>query len=307
MSLEDISLQKYIDSARHEFNSTKSTLSGIERDFQNRMNGESIGKLIGAMFYTIIWIAVFNVAYWWFHNIDEVEALITTSSQNTFLSWCFGIAITLLFVMFINELMLFIHYEKFSAYTDLIKHINHRVNSSELSLSSESGKLLDAKSKDYNLPIALETPISDESFLIKNSVNKINAIKNGGIEITKNIIFFSLVVLLTAFSLWIMLDPSVQILHDVWGDDISTELLRTFCIIAMVIVEVGEVFLSVTVWNATDCSVKNLTLLILFAGPVLFALLALAICLLVVVVYIAVYIAAGIAVIALAICCCCGG
>ena len=87
MSLEDISLQKYIDSARHEFNSTKSTLSGIERDFQNRMNGESIGKLIGAMFCTIIWIAVFNVAYWLFHNIDEVEALITTSSQNTFLSF----------------------------------------------------------------------------------------------------------------------------------------------------------------------------------------------------------------------------
>lgn len=314
MSLKDISLQKYIDSARQEFNSTKITLSGIERDFQYRMNGESIVKLIGAMFCTIIWIAVFNVVYWVFHNIDEVKNLITTSSQDILLSWCFGLAITLLFVTFINELILFIHYEKFSAYTDLIKEINHRVNSSEVSLAAESGKLLDAKSTDYNMPIVLETSISEEASLIRRNVNSINAVKNGGLEIIKNIIFFTLVVLLTGFSLWIMLEPSVQVLSEVWDDDISVSLLRTFCIIAMIIVGIGEIKLSVVVWNATDCSVKNLTLLILFAGPVLFALLALAICLIVVVVMFLAVIIIGllkiigvIAIAALAICCCCGG
>lgn len=314
MSLKDISFQKYIDFARNEFNSTKSTLSDIERDFQNRMNGESIGKMIGAMFCTIIWIAIFNVAYWLFHNIDEVKNLITISLQNIVLSCCFCIAIVLLMFMFIDELMLFFHYEKFSSYTDLIKQINHRVNSSEMSLASESDKLLDAKSKDYNVPIDLGLSVSEESSLIKECVNGIDSIKRGKIEIIKNILFFTLVVLLTGFSLWIMLEPSVQVLSEVWDDDISVSLLRTFCIIAMIIVGIGEIILSVVVWNATDCSVKNLTLLILFAGPVLFALLALAICLIVVVVmFLAVIIvgllygAAGIAVIALAICCCCGG
>lgn len=311
---EEISLQKYVDSARQKLNSTKSNLENIEWDFQNRMNGESIGKMIGAMFCTIIWIAIFNVAYWLFHNIDEVKNLITISLQNIVLSCCFCIAIVLLMFMFIDELMLFFHYEKFSSYTDLIKQINHRINSSEMSLASESDKLLDAKSKDYNVPIDLGLSVSEGSSLIKECVNGIDSIKRGKIEIIKNILFFTLVVLLTGFSLWIMLEPSVQVLSEVWDDDISVSLLRTFCIIAMIIVGIGEIILSVVVWNATDCSVKNLTLLILFAGPVLFALLALAICLIVVVVMFLAVIIVGlleiigvIAIAALAICCCCGG
>lgn len=314
MSLKDISFQKYIDSARNEFNSTKSTLSDIERDFQNRMNGESIGKMIGAMFCTIIWIAIFNVAYWLFHNIDEVKNLITISLQNIVLSCCFCIAIVLLMFMFIDELMLFFHYEKFSSYTDLIKQINHRVNSSEMSLASESDKLLDAKSKDYNVPIDLGLSVSEESSLIKECVNGIDSIKRGKIEIIKNILFFTLVVLLTGFSLWIMLEPSVQVLSEVWDEDISVSLLRTFCIIAMIIVGIGEIILSVVVWNATDCSVKNLTLLILLAGPVLFILFAIVICLLVFIVMLLGTIIIGllqvvgyIAIAALVLCCCCGG
>ena len=314
MSLKDISFQKYIDSARNEFNSTKSTLSDIERDFQNRMNGESIGKMICAMFCTIIWIAIFNVAYWLFHNIDEVKNLITISLQNIVLSCCFCIAIVLLMFMFIDELMLFFHYEKFSSYTDLIKQINHRVNSSEMSLASESDKLLDAKSKDYNVPIDLGLSVSEQSSLIKECVNGIDSIKRGKIEIIKNILFFTLVVLLTGFSLWIMLEPSVQVLSEVWDEDISVSLLRTFCIIAMIIVGIGEIILSVVVWNATDCSVKNLTLLILFAGPVLFILFAIVICLLVFIVMLLGTIIIGllkvvgyIAIVALVLCCCCGG
>ncbi len=82
----------------------------------------------------------------------------------------------------------------------------------------------------------------------------------------------------------------------------------------MIIVGIGEIILSVVVWNATDCSVKNLTLLILLAGPVLFILFAIVICLLVFIVMLLGTIIIGllqvvgyIAIAALAICCCCGG
>ena len=84
--------------------------------------------------------------------------------------------------------------------------------------------------------------------------------------------------------------------------------------IAMIIVGIGEIILSVVVWNDTDCSVKNLTLLILLAGPVLFILFAIVICLLVFIVMLLGTIIIGllqvvgyIAIAALVLCCCCGG
>ena len=314
MSLKDISFQKYIDSARNEFNSTKSTLSDIERDFQNRMNGESIGKMIGAMFCTIIWIAIFNVAYWLFHNIDEVKNLITISLQNIVLSCCFCIAIVLLMFMFIDELMLFFHYEKVSTYSDMITQLNRRVISAQTSLSTESSKLFNSKSKGWNVPIPLTRPISEESLIIKRCVNSINSLKKGTIERIKNILFFSLVVIFTGFSLWLLLEPSVRILYDVFDGDVTEKILRILCIIGMIIVLIGELFLSICVWNSSDCSVRNISLLILLAGPVLFILFAIVICLLVFIVMLLGTIIIGllqvvgyIAIVALVLCCCCGG
>ena len=314
MSLKDISLQKYIDSARQEFNSTKTTLSDIERDFQERMNGESIGNLIGSMFCTIIWIAVFNVIYWLFHNIDEIKRFITSSSQATVLSWCFGVAIVLLVIMFFDELMLFLHYEKFSAYTNMINQLNHRLNSAQTSLLSEKEKLFDSESKNWNIPISLASPIAEESLLLKKTVNSIDALKKGKIEIIKNILYFFLVAIFTTFSLWLLLEPGVEILYDGFDEDFSRKTLRIICIVCMVIVAIGEIILSVAVWNKTDCSVKNVTLLILFASPIMFVLLIIiAGILAVIVIFLGAIIiglleiAAVIAVAALAICCCCGG
>jgi len=311
---KEISLRKYVDSARQELNSTKSKLENIERDFKERMNGESIRKLIGAMLCTIVWIAVFNVMYWIFDNNVEAKSFITSTTEEIFLSLCFGIAILLLVVMFIDELMLFFHYEKFSTYSDMITQLNRRVISAQTSLSTESTKLLNSKSNGWNVPIPLTRPISEESLIIKRCVNSIDSLKKGAIERIKNILFFSLVVIFTGFSLWLLLEPSIQILYDAFDGDVTEKTFRILCIIGMIIVLIGELFLSILVWNSSDCSVKNITLLILLAGPVLFVLWAIVICLLILIVKLLGTIIIGllqvvgyIAIAALVLCCCCGG
>ncbi len=309
-----ISLKKYVDSAKQDFILTKTNLSEIEQEFKKRMNGESSGKLIGTMFCTILWLGIFNVIYWLLHNIDELKVHLSSPAKENFLSCCFVISILLLFVMFIDELMLFFHYEKFSPYTDLMQQLKQRMISAELSLSSENEKLFSSQSKGLNAPILLASPISEEASLIKKSINSIDSLKKGGIENIKNIIFFILVALITAFILWLLLDPAVQILHGVWDDKVSIKVLRVLCIIAMVIVGIGEEFLAAAVWNKTDCSVKNKTLWGLFAGPVLFVLFVLVINLLVLLVILIgiillglLKIAVALAAIALVFSCCCGG
>ena len=60
---ENVSLQKYVDSANQKFNESESRLSEIEGSFQTRMNGKTTGSLIGSMFGTACWLVAFCVFF----------------------------------------------------------------------------------------------------------------------------------------------------------------------------------------------------------------------------------------------------
>lgn len=261
---ENVSLQKYVDSANQKFNESESRLSEIEGSFQTRMNGKTTGGLIGSMFGTACWLVAFCVFFWYIRGyVDEMLSLV-----------CLGIAVVLIISLFIDEIIGLSYYGKISSYKNNITQLNNRVSVGRSSIQSNQDAFMKARDNGWHYPLSVGTSIPEEAATIENTINGMESLKGGFINGLKNFLFYTFVVAVTGVGSWALVGTVEEIITSITGESISSDALMTLCVIGLVVVEVGVVILAKMLWSHTDCTVTNTTLLITPLGPVLFVILA---------------------------------
>ena len=264
---EKISLKKYVDSANEQFEESESRLSQIEESLETRMNGKTTGSIVGAMFGTVCWLAVFCIG---FQYIKEYV-------EGTLSKVCLGIAVALIITLFIDEIIDLSYYGKISSYKNNILQLKNRISIGRSSIKSNQGIFMKARENGWYYPLTAGTSIYEEAALIEETMNSMESLKGGLINGLKNFLYFTVVISITGVGSWALFGTAAQIISGIYGKSMDSDILMTLCIIALLIVEVGEVILAKIMWGKTECSVTNITLLMAPSGPVLFlALIAVA-------------------------------
>lgn len=293
---ENISLQKYADSANQKFNESESRLSQIEGSFQTRMNGKTTGSLVGAMFGTVCWLVAFCVFFWYIRGyVDSTLSLA-----------CFGVAVALIISMLIDEIIGFFYYGKISSYKNNITQLKNRVSVGRSSIKSNQDTFMKSRSNGWHHPLSVGTSIPEEAASIESTINGTESLKGGFINGLKNFLFFTFAIAITAGGSWALFGTAGEIMTEFIGEYISYDTNPILFVIGLLITVVGEIILAKMVWSKTDCSVTNTTLFIAAVGPVMFLALVVVATLLVMLVVLAVSILIAIAGVILAGACVCG-
>lgn len=288
---QNISLQKYADTANQKFSETENRLTQIAGSFETRMNGKSKAGIIGSMFGTICWAVAVCVFFGYIGGyVDSTLHLV-----------CLGIALALLGTLLIDEIISFSYYGKISSYRDNINQLKNRVSVGRSSIKSNQDAFMKSRSNGWRHPLPVGTSIPEEATSIEGTINGMESLKGGFINGLKNFLYFSFVIAITGVGSWAFFGTAGEIITGISGESMESDTMMTLYIIGLLIVEVGIVIMAKMWWSHTDCSVTNTTLWIAPLGPVLFLLLAAVATLLVMLVIWAVSIVIAIAGAALAI------
>ena len=293
---ENISLQKYADTANQKFSETENRLSQIAGSFETRMNGKSKAGIICSMFATICWAVAVCVFFGYIRGyVDGTLYLI-----------CLGIALALLVTLFIDEIVNFSYYGKISSYGDNINQLKNRVSIGRSSIKSNQDTFMKSRSNGWHHPLSAGTSIPEEAASIESTINGMESLKGGFINGLKNFLFFTFAIAVTAVGSWALFGTAGEIMTGISGESIDYDTINTLCIIGLLITVVGEVILAKMVWSKTDCSVTNTTLFIAAVGPLLFLALVAVATLLVMLIMCAIAIVVAIAGVVIAGACVCG-
>lgn len=260
---DNISLQKYVDSAYQEFSESESRLSEIEGSFQTRMNGKTTGALIGAMFGTACWLVAFCVFFWCIRGYVDGKLILA----------CFAIALALTISLFIDEIIGLSYYGKISSYRNNITQLKVRVSMGRSSIRANHDAFMKSRDNGWRHPLSVGTSIPEEATSIESTINGMESLKSGFINGLKNFLFFTLVMAITGIGSFSLFGYASDIITGISGESLSSDTLLTLCVIGLLIVEVGEIILAKMLWSYTDCSVTNITLFIAPLGPLMFLLL----------------------------------
>ena len=293
---ENISLQKYADTANQKFSETENRLSQIAGSFDTRMNGKSKAGIISSMFGTICWAVAVCIFFGYIDGyVDDTLRLV-----------CLGIALALLGTLLIDEVISFSYYGKISSCRDKINQLKNRVSVGRSSIKSNQDSFMKSCSNGWRHPLSVGTSISEEATSIEGTINGMESLKGGFINGLKNFLFFSLAIAITAIGSWALFGTAGQMMIEISGESINYDTINTLCIIGLLITVVGEIILAKLVWSKTDCSVTNVTLFITAVGPIMFLALITIATLLVILVVWAVSILIAIAAVVIAGACVCG-
>lgn len=291
---QNIKINSMVDVARKTFDSTDKRLEGIENNFHSKMQGKTLGEIIGSFLGTIIWIVAFGwVAYYLYYQMNRNLFLITIGAVGL-----------LMLVMLIDECMNFKFYSKVSPYGLCVSQLRSRVRVGRESISANIDTYLKTKDKgwDYNLEVGESIP--DEATIIEETMSSMESLKNGFINSFKTGVYYIVAILITIVGSTALFPTASQWLYDFFK--LSNDALLGICGFAMMVVCVGECFIAKLVWSWTDCNVNNMTIFGALVGPIAFCALILVgsavVGLIIAVVSIVLYLAA----LAIGIACVCG-
>ena len=264
---ENISLQKYVDSANKQFNETESRLSKIEGSFATRMDGKSVGGIIGAIFGTVTWLAVFGVFFYCIYGLVN----------STLHMVCLIASLALIGSLLLDEIISLSYYGKVSSYKSSISQLRNRVSIGRSTIKANQDTYMKSRANGWNHSLTAGESIPEEATSIETTMNGMASLTGGFINGLKNFMFFTVVIAITLVGCMALFGTAAQIMTGISGESIGADTLNTLCIIGMLITVIGEVILAKIVWSKTDCSVTNATLFIAMVGPVMFlALVAVA-------------------------------
>lgn len=293
---ENISLQMYADSAKKEFDESENRLSKIEGSFQTRMDGKTTSGLIGAMIGTLCWLVVFCIFFW----------LIKGYVDSTIYLICFVVSLALIVSLFIDEFIGLSYYGKISSYKNDITQLKKRVSIGKTNIKSNQEIFMESRSDGWHHPLSVGTSIPEEATSIESTINGMESLKGGFINGLKNFLFFTFAIAITAVGSWALFGIAGEIMTGIYPDPIDSSTVNTLCTIGLLITVVGEIILAKLVWSKTDCSVTNITLFIVAAGPLIFLALIAVATLIVMLVMMVIAVVIAIAGIAIAGACICG-
>lgn len=264
---ESVILNTYSDNANKQFNEMQSRLSKIENSFQTRMNGKTMGGLIGAFIGTLCWLAAFIAG----------TIVIKPMVDGKLLLFSFIVVMGLILFMLIDNIINFSYYGKINNYKSSVSQLQNRVSIGKSSIKSNHDAFMGAKSKEWNFLLNAGTSIPGEATSIEATMTNMESLRKGFINGAKNVFYYAAVVMITIVGCMALFPKGSEIMCGISNESISESTLMTLNVIALILVGVGEIILAKIVWSKTDCAVTNITLFIMALGPIAYlALIAIA-------------------------------
>lgn len=264
---QNISLSQYATDANTQYNAVQSRLSKIESGFQVRMDGRSIGGLIGSFIFTLCWLAAFVVG-----------AVYTAQwVYKPMLLACLGSAFLLILFMMIDTVVNVSYYGKIAGYKSTIVQLRNRVNTGRDSVKTNHDAFMASRAKGWHYPLYAGSSIPRTATAIETTMAGMESLKAGFLNGVKNVFYYITVIIFTITSCYSLFPISNRIIVGISGENLAPKTLLILNLVALAIIFVLEIIFAKGAWGASNCSVKNTTLFILLAGPAMFlALVALA-------------------------------
>lgn len=256
---EGIKIDLYADDANKQFGGMQDDLLKIEGNFQSRMDGKSTGRLVGSFIGTLVWLAVFIVGA--FMIIENVNWILASVAVFALLG--------LVVFMIIDNIINFSYYGKISSYRKSVSKLLSRVDNGMRSIKSNQEVFWNSKERGWNHLLRANPSIPEEAASIEKTVVNMESLKKGFINGAKNVFYYASAVMTTVAGCAALFPISSMIMKS-GGKELSDRTLLILSIAALVIVGLAELLLARLVWSKTDCSVKNVTLLILAFGPIVY-------------------------------------
>lgn len=294
---QSITLSSYSEEANKQLDSLETQLVSIESSFHTNRQWKSKASVFSSLAVTVaILAALFICALILKNHMNGAVLLITTL-----------IVAALLLVMIVEEIMDLKYYGKMSSYRDSILHLLNRVRLGRNAVKMNYSAFMDSRKQGWDYPLKAAPSIPEEVSSVETTLSNMEALKKGFINKAKNVWFFVAAVAFTIGGSVALFPPVQDIIESL--SDVYVE--EGICVIAAILIAVGDVLLAKLIWSKTDCNVGNHTLIALLAGPAAFIVLSivltLVIMLLALVVKVVLMILAVIAAIAIAIACSSGG
>lgn len=254
-------LNKLMDSAREEFDSVKGQLDSIESRVDRQLGGKTRGALVGAIFVTLIWTAVFLVVGYILYNALHPYAGMAF--------WV--VSLLLMLFLLISDFSQIGYYGAILKARDRVAKLKRRVELGKAGLSGAMKELTACKEKGWDKKLSIGTPILEDARTIERQLSGMESVRHGFVHKMKNVLYYILCVGFTGAACYMLYDLAYNIVDG----EISDKTLKIILIIATVIACVIEIFLAKWLWGKTHFSVNNATLFAILFGPLAFALLLL--------------------------------
>lgn len=266
-------------------------------DILTRMNSRVGNKkrsaMVGGIVFTAVWLAAY-IALFVFIKANKYNTL--DILMPIMLVSCISLGALVL----AGEYIEFKYFNSIIVYRDRIQAILGKLSQSASLLHDKESSFRNARSKGFNYAIINNNTesLAQNARYYEKSVTSLEKINAGPINTAKNILFYVVMVSVTAVTLLAMQDYACGIVDsvcDFWPSD-------GLYYAVSVVVLIAQIILGRFLWACTSCSVTNLTLFATIAGPVMMIALTLVLMLISVIVIFVIAIAA----VALSLVCVCG-
>lgn len=255
-------IQDLVTDANKKFKELQTRLNKIDDRLRTCMNGKTRVGLIFAIIFTLVWGGIFG----YFHNY------IKNMVNPDFLKVSFIASLVLVVVMLIDHAINFKYYGTIMQYQGRLYQLKRQLDMGKNNVSLNKDVFLKSRSNGWRHALEVGESIPEETKKIEESLAGVEALSSGFINGLKNFLYYTVTIVIMIIGSLALFNMASGIITGISGESISESTLQILCIIGFVIAGIIEILLAKLVWGATNCSVTNLTLLIIPAGPILFLL-----------------------------------
>ena len=246
------------EAAWAEFDRLGTQLDRTRENLESRMGGNSTAAILGGLVVSILYLAAYLFLYGYGRSRVDIPLLATIALIS-------GLALVLFLVL--DALVRLNYYGGLQRHLDQLDRMRDGLRKSQESLDRDMDRFLARKEKGWDLALNGRQSVSGRASQIETAVSGMESLHRGFLTWMKNLSYYAACLAWAAFGSFALFDLARQFV------DVSRGWLMAGAAAACV----GEVLLARLVWSKTGCQVNNLTVLISFAGPVLFcAVIALA-------------------------------
>lgn len=251
-------LEQMLEEAQDQMAAAKKRLRSLDAALVKRLDGRNRLGLLGAVLFSVGWIAVFLVAsvYLKGHLPEPLRLALL------------GVSLLLALSLIIDELIQISYYGSILNARTRLLQMRRRVDKAQKTLADHLETYLKRRDAQWELPLTVGSSINQTAGQISARLSGMEALSSTFLTAAKTVLYYAACVVWAAAGSYILFGLVVAF---EFLEGLSPNTITIMMVASTVIACIFEALFARMIWAKTDCDVGNLTLLALALGPVIFA------------------------------------
>ena len=259
----NFTLSAMSDRAKETFDTALERVDKADDALALQMKGNSTGRILGGVVGSLLWMAAFVIA-----ALYAVEEL----SNPIFALVSAGASLIMMLLIFVEGLTKTRYYGSISRTRDKLNKIRRRLEVGKSDLSADLDDLMESRSRGWDFSLMAGESVYAELEDVEQDLAAMTALKTGLLQKLRPIFYYVACLGWTLVSCFLLESLLVSIL----GGELSDSVINVIYVILTAVTLIAEIFIARLAWSSTDCTVTNVTVFAVLAGPILFGVLCLA-------------------------------